>query len=160
MREQSGQNNAYTGHVSNQSGKLRLEFDVKYFTNNCSEIRGEIPLPVSALSTIEYPHLFPIPPVVLTPSTDQTTAHADVRSDSWSPAVSIPYSRRQDSSNPYNEDQSWFYYLTEIALRRIGNRVLNAFYKNGFSSWVLLPLQTIPQMIAIAKAFDDEICQR
>jgi hypothetical protein len=27
----------------------------------------------------------------------------------------------------YNEEGSWYYYLTEAALRRIGNRIINAF---------------------------------
>ena len=133
---------------------------LKYHFNNSSEMGGELPLAVSALATLEYPHLFPTPPSVPSPATERTTTYADVLSDSCSPAVSTPYSRRAESSIAYNEDQSWYYYLTEIALRRIGNRVLNAFYKDGFMSWLNLPPQAISGMIKVAKHFDDEILQR
>ncbi len=117
---------------------------------------GELPLPVSALGTIEYPQLFPNPPEVSTPGTEKLS-HGECSSDSYSPAVSATYSRRQESLASYSEDQSWYYYLTEIALRRIGNRVLNTFFKEDSSSWLNF---SIPVMIRIAKKFENEIDQR
>jgi hypothetical protein len=118
-------------------------------------MRGELPLPVSALGTIEYPHLFPNPPEVSSPATEAKLGHGESSGDSFSPAVSTPYSRRQESLASYSE--SWFYYLTEIALRRIGNRILNTFFKEDSSSWLNVP---IPAMINVAKKFENEIKQR
>ena len=120
-------------------------------------MRGELPLPVSALGIIEYPHLFPNPPEVSTPATEAKLGHGESSSDSYSPAVSTPYSRRQESLASYSEDQSWYYYLTEIALRRIGNRVLNTFFKEDSSSWLNV---SIPAIIKAAKKFEIEINQR
>jgi hypothetical protein len=48
------------------------------------------------------------------------------------------------------QEQAWFYYLSEIALRRIGNRVLESMYKDGFESWKEL---TITPTIQIANEF-------
>jgi hypothetical protein len=120
-------------------------------------MRGELPLPPSALGTIEYPHLFPTPPDISSPAAERRAIHGEPLSESYSPAGLSSFSHRQNSSATYNEDQSWYYYLTEIALRRIGNRVLNAFYKDEFLSWRDMP---IPTMIKIAKSFENEISQR
>ncbi|TVY45305.1 putative beta-glucosidase I, partial [Lachnellula occidentalis] len=147
--------------TSTDEKTIRLEQCLYWscFKSEC-EMGGELSFAVSALGTLEYPHLFPTPPSVPRLSTDRTSPHADTVSDSYSPAVSTPYSRRADSLITYDEDQSWYYYLTEIALRRIGNRVLNTFYKDGFMSWLNLSPQAISGMINTAKQFDDEILQR
>jgi hypothetical protein len=54
----------------------------------------------------------------------------------------------------FNEEQSWYYYLTEVALRRIGNRVLNAFYRGNrpASTW-----STVKPFIPIALEFESQI---
>lgn len=41
------------------------------------------------------------------------------------------------------QEQSWYYYLSEIALRRIGNRVLAAFYTQGPDSWLDMELSVM-----------------
>ncbi|KAJ6086191.1 hypothetical protein N7486_010472 [Penicillium sp. IBT 16267x] len=50
----------------------------------------------------------------------------------------------------HEQQQAWFYYLSEIALRRIGNRVLNSLYKESFESW---KEYDIPSTIKIAHEF-------
>ncbi|GAB1208129.1 hypothetical protein APSETT445_006870 [Aspergillus pseudonomiae] len=52
----------------------------------------------------------------------------------------------------FDEEQSWYYYLTEVALRRIGNRVLNAFYRKGQSMW-----SDIRPFIPLALEFETQI---
>ncbi|KAH7399863.1 hypothetical protein BKA64DRAFT_642021 [Cadophora sp. MPI-SDFR-AT-0126] len=121
------------------------------------EMRGELPLPISALGTLDYPHLFPNPPEVCTPAAEARLGQWDSPSESYSPAVSSSLSRRQESLASYSEDQSWYYYLTEIALRRIGNRVLNTFFKDESCLWWLNV--SIPALIKAATKFESEISQ-
>ena len=83
------------------------------------EIRVQLDLPQSNLCKLDYPFLFPSPP-----------SHG---SPVESPA-SIPSTSSQRLQQA--EEQSWFYYLSEIALRRIENRVLNAFYKEDHQYWL------------------------
>jgi hypothetical protein len=48
------------------------------------------------------------------------------------------------------QEHSWFYYLSEIALRRIGNRVLNTFYREKNFQWVDMDVQ---EAIKLAEEF-------
>ena len=48
------------------------------------------------------------------------------------------------------QEQSWYYYLSEIALRRIVNRVLNAFYRDDYQSWLNME---VPSMVKIGEDF-------
>jgi hypothetical protein len=41
------------------------------------------------------------------------------------------------------QQRSWFYYLAEIALRRIGNRVLNAFYRDDHHIWATMNIHSM-----------------
>ncbi|KAJ5106611.1 hypothetical protein N7456_003286 [Penicillium angulare] len=69
-----------------------------------------------------------------------------------SPATITLNSREDLNQNtlPYAQEQAWFYYLSEIALRQIGNRVLNSFYQENFESW---KEYDIPSTINIANEF-------
>lgn len=59
---------------------------------------------------------------------------------------------RSHNGAPYNEEESWYYYLTEVALRRISNRVVNAFHRDSRDSW-LQP----EKWVALATEFDTQI---
>lgn len=123
------------------------------------EIRVELPLPQSAIAEYEYPALFPTPPTF----PEEYLNTRDQTSDGASPGT-IP--RSPDFERPglpfrgvynhitklFNEEQSWYYYLTEVALRRIGNRVLNAFYREEPLAW-----SNIKPFIPIAFEFESQI---
>jgi hypothetical protein len=121
-------------------------------------MRVEIELPVSALGAIDYPYLFPSPPNASSPASDSITVSGEFQQQSsFSPAATLSVaSRRYDSSIVPNQDQSWYYYLSEIALRRIANRVLNTFYKEDMNSWFSMH---IPSMVTIANDFEIQLTQ-
>ncbi|KFY90218.1 hypothetical protein V500_05231 [Pseudogymnoascus sp. VKM F-4518 (FW-2643)] len=104
------------------------------FKSEC-EIRVELPLPQSGIASIEYPHLFPSPP-----------------SHSRSEMLSADRGLMHDTDKDLNEEKSWYYYLTEVALRRISNRILSTFYRQDHRNW-----NNILPLIPIAKEFESQI---
>lgn len=56
----------------------------------------------------------------------------------------------------FSEQQSWFYYLTEITLARIDNRILKAFYQSDHMGWATLVL---PDAVQMAEHFEHEITE-
>ncbi len=50
------------------------------------------------------------------------------------------------------EEESWYYYLTEIALRRIGNRIINSFFLHDRSLWL-----DIKPLLRVAQEFEAQI---
>ncbi|KAI9719949.1 MAG: hypothetical protein M1828_005987 [Chrysothrix sp. TS-e1954] len=132
------------------------------------ELRVELPLEQSTLSDSEYPDLFPSPPSP--PSTDTAVEDAfppllrtivdhtyggspHVRhSDSTSSLPEDVRAVRRHRHQLYNEEESWYYYLTEVALRRISNRVVNTFFREDPSSWM-----DITRLIPTALEFESQI---
>ncbi|KFY53029.1 hypothetical protein V497_08410, partial [Pseudogymnoascus sp. VKM F-4516 (FW-969)] len=57
-----------------------------------------------------------------------------------------------DLDKDANEERSWYYYLTEVALRRISNRILSTFYRQDHTTW-----HNILPLIPIAKEFETQI---
>lgn len=122
------------------------------------EIRVELPLPQSAIAEYEYPDLFPTPPTL----PDEYPSHSEQPTDNITPdefggpsndIQSLPTRGVYNQiAKLFNEEQSWYYYLTEVALRRIGNRVLNAFYREESSTW-----SNIKPLIPIALEFESQI---
>ena len=138
------------------------------FKSEC-EFRVELPLPQSELADFEYPHLFPSPP---SPVATGTNGHV--------PVPSVPHSARPlslssefasselggdliilpgEGQNIHEhckrlckEEESWYYYLTEIALRRIGNRIINTFYRQDPQTWM-----DVKPLISIALEFDAQV---
>ncbi|PVH85961.1 hypothetical protein DL98DRAFT_511047 [Cadophora sp. DSE1049] len=113
--------------VTDSQSERRLEQRL-YWTvlkSEC-EIRVQLDLPQSNLCKLDYPFLFPSPPSNGSPV--------------QSPA-SIPSTSSQRLQHA--EEQSWFYYLSEIALRRIENRVLNAFYTEDHQYWLQMDLSVM-----------------
>ncbi|RDW69228.1 hypothetical protein BP6252_08248 [Coleophoma cylindrospora] len=118
-----------------------------------SELRIELNLPESSIASIRYPDMFPSPPVSATPpvlpasSTLSLDHDANTPNSQDNPSTPNPHAVPTDQM----EQESWYYYLTEIALRRIANRILNAFFKEELS------LNTpIANMIADANRFEAE----
>jgi hypothetical protein len=129
-----------------------------------SEFRVELPLPQSELSTYAHPSLFPTPPSSAeaqnTGIYEQDAAvlqsiNGDNVSGSTMVASPLDGPVQMKQHHPkllWNEDESWYYYLTEIALRRIGNRIINTFYGDGCTSW-----SRVRDLLPIAVEFDTQV---
>ncbi|OAL28488.1 hypothetical protein AYO20_09436 [Fonsecaea nubica] len=120
------------------------------FKSEC-EIRQEIHIPESGLSNLRYPYMFPSPPSAGSPA-----AQEPVTQGASPTQASPPSARAFPSSFEFSEQQSWFYYLTEITLTRIGNRILTAFYQHGHSAWANM---TVSDAVRIAERFDHQITE-
>jgi hypothetical protein len=94
-----------------------------------SELQLHIGFPESGIADIEYPNLFPAPPIIDGNGIDS-------------------YKREQE--------QSWYYYSTEISLRRLGNRVLNALYRKPAIVWLEMPIE---RMMLLIDHFLNQISQ-
>ncbi|KAL3450803.1 hypothetical protein BJX65DRAFT_270142 [Aspergillus insuetus] len=106
------------------------------FKSEC-EFRLELDLPVSVLSTLAYPYMFPSPPTPDNPiEPSQENGNLSILSSPLSSSSfqqgcqTFTYSTLQEA-----EEQSWYYYLSEIALRRVGNRVSHYFYQDDNNTW-------------------------
>ena len=135
------------------------------------EIRIELPLGQSTIADLEYPDMFPSPP---SPPPEGASSD-DTVFEPWRHLVDSTYGMcvngihrhgsgsadslpeevrdvRQHSRTLYNEEESWYYYLTEVALRRISNRIINTFYSEDRNSWL-----NITRLIPIATELDAQI---
>lgn len=138
------------------------------FKSEC-EFRVELPLAQSGLAQFEYAHSFPSPPspagteISPQPTPPAVLHHTDDLDinrllGTHEPVVESPHPRydnldiRRHSRRLYNEEESWYYYLTEVALRRIGNRIINTFYRQDHATWM-----DIKPLISIALEFDAQV---
>ena len=101
------------------------------------EMRDEIDLPPTGLARVNYPDLFPSPP-------------------GGSPALQDSDPTAEISSLGSTFQRSWYYYLSEIALRRIGNRITNALHKGEAQSWHDIPFRRLQR---IAHELDAQLAQ-
>ncbi|KAJ4356257.1 uncharacterized protein N0V89_004288 [Didymosphaeria variabile] len=93
------------------------------------ELRVELDLPNSSLADFNYPDMHPSPPNL--ESVDEPSPQMTIFEDGHYRATnhdSLHHLREQ-------QQQSWFYYLTEITLRRITNNVLNMLYADSYVYW-------------------------
>lgn len=107
-------------------------------------MRIELPLPQSTVADVDYPHMFPNPPSHSMDGLGLGSHNSD--------SISFGWDTDSASNKVINEEKSWYYYLTEVALRRIGNRILNTFYRQDHTSWL-----HITPLIPIAKEFEEQI---
>ncbi|KAH6695663.1 hypothetical protein F5X68DRAFT_258227 [Plectosphaerella plurivora] len=151
---------ALEGHVGDnhglpESADKRLEQRI-YWTvlkSEC-EMRTELDVSQSDLCKIGYPYPFPSPPSPQSPSqTPQMPVHTPTPPHTTG-ASSQTFASTPSQSYQGIEEQSWFYYLSEIALRRIENRVLNTFYKEDHHSWTRT---NVEDMISAAMTIEDQI---
>ncbi|KAH7163484.1 hypothetical protein B0J13DRAFT_538669 [Dactylonectria estremocensis] len=121
-----------------------------------SEIRNEVPLPPSGLSEINYPHMFPSPPsadMLNIPLPNEFAAFSSGTLMAVSPQ-STSTASSDSMDHALLHEQSWFYYLTEVSLLRLSNRIVQYFYSAESSSW----LQTnILNMINAAEEFESQL---
>lgn len=99
-----------------------------------AEFRVELPLPQSEIADYDFPNLFPSPP---SPPSGQL--HEDM--ESTPNTTTSPHSLNMpivDKPESVRQTESWYYYLTEVALRRIGNRIINTFFAGSHESWTFI----------------------
>lgn len=89
----------------------------------------EINLPPSGLAKVAYSDVFPSPP------SDHQISH--VFNNLASPS--------SETSHPEVE-RIWSYYLSEIAVRKIGNRIMNCFYQEDAAAWLSMPLHRLTRI--------------
>jgi hypothetical protein len=77
----------------------------------------EVDVPASGLATLNSGEIFPMPP------------------------VSSPQS--QGGQDQAMLEKSWSFYLSELAVRRIGNRLMSCFYQHDETWWLSLPLEAL-----------------
>ncbi|KXJ97328.1 hypothetical protein Micbo1qcDRAFT_230011 [Microdochium bolleyi] len=100
-------------------------------------------MPNSSLADYHYPDSHPSPPEEASTSEAELIRLGSAAHDSsqqaaeGSPSPSNPYFSHSAAGSarlsPAIQQQSWFYYLTEITLRRIANRLLHLFYSSSSS---------------------------
>lgn len=134
-----------TSTSSNRKIK-RLEQSMYWscFKSEC-EFRVELPLNQSEISLSEYPDLFPSPPSPLASPTARRNADYQGEDEE--------FELRQHAVRLCNEEESWYYYLTEIALRRIGNRIVNTFFRQHRTTW----LTGIKPLLRMAREFEAQV---
>jgi hypothetical protein len=104
-------------------------------TTRNSETSVEIRFPSSGLTKINYTSHFPEPPLATT-AEDFYRMHSefDVDTEATSP------------TRIHNEfEEGWYYYLADIAARRLLQRVISSLYHAGESAWVDAPYQGLLQ---------------
>lgn len=118
------------------------------------EVRTELDLAQSDLCKLEYPYLFPSPPNPPTPVQMPDSSVSAPTPASITTPSSQGLSTASSSSYQKDEEQSWFYYLSEIALRRIENQILNTFYRADHSSWTQVDAQSL---ICAATSIEEQL---
>lgn len=126
-----------------------------------AEFRVELPLPQSEIASYEFPNLFPSPPSPFpgaqVPTAVDTTSMERSSSISLPPIMQVVLPEHQDDVRIHakrlcNEEESWYYYMTEVALRRIGNRVINTFFRKTPDEWL-----NIEQFVDVAVEFEAQV---
>lgn len=159
-----------TAHLNNMDRKQRrLEQSLYWscFKSEC-EFRVELPLPQSEIGSCQHPNLFPSPPSPATPvlvdrdlspqsAVYSTFSGAESLRSHPSNITSAPQMEeetylKQHSKQLCREEESWYYYLTEIALRRIGNRIINTFFRQDRTSWL-----NIRPLLRMAQEFEVQV---
>ena len=96
-------------------------------TSFARELRFELGLPGSGLNEMRYPHLFPSPPLNVQNGAEASSYDApDIHWPSPRPGIS--------NSDRQNLELGWFFYLAEIALKRIVHNVVSWLYKSKRTS--------------------------
>lgn len=127
-----------------------------------AEFRVELPLPQSEIAAYEFPNLFPSPPSPIAQDNRSITISeiSPISDTTSAQTISIPTILSQEPSDEIrlhakklcNEEESWYYYLTEVALRRIGNRIINTFFQRSPIEWI-----NIDRFIGVATEFEAQV---
>jgi hypothetical protein len=97
------------------------------------------------LAKVAYPDVFPTPPGASPePGENSPTGEQGFASDGSGTLL-----------DPEIE-KSWGYYLSDIAVRRIGNRLMNSFYREAESAWLSIP---VDRLIRVAEELEAQLTQ-
>lgn len=162
----ASQTAARSASVSNKQRRLEQSLYWSCFKSE-SEFRVELPLPQSEIASYENPQMFPSPPSPAGADRDsgQVTPGRNLAGQGATKIPNVISALQQDEGKSRedmelrrhtkelcNEEESWYYYLTEIALRRIGNRILNSFFRQEPSTWL-----DIKPLLSIAYELDAQV---
>ena len=100
-----------------------------------SETSVEIQFPSSGLTQLNYTSHFPAPPLATTED-DFYRMHSKFDTSSATTSPARP---------PTELEEGWYYYLADIAARRILQRVMGSFYEADQSSWLGTPFHNMSQ---------------
>lgn len=101
-----------------------------------AELREEFDLPEPGLARIEHAYVLPSPPE----STPDSSNGASISDSAWETV----------------QEQSWYYYLSDIAYRRITNRTIAALYNVPKEQWLHC---SISRLYYIAEELDAQVLQ-
>ncbi|KAL4937118.1 hypothetical protein BDV06DRAFT_227259 [Aspergillus oleicola] len=128
-------------HDAETQTRRRLE-QMLYWTcvkSEC-EAREELDLPASSLGTTDFPDYFPSPPGG-TPVPEGGGDDGSLLQSSASVLDTL-------------SQQSWFFYLSEIAGRRLANRIRNALYYGEPRDWLAMSIKRIRR---VAEELDSQV---
>lgn len=127
-----------------------------------AEFRVELPLPQSELASYKFPNAFPSPPSPIVhneyqvgiPGFSPVSEATTVQGLSITTVLSHEASDeiRMHAKELCNEEESWYYYLTEVALRRIGNCIINTFFQRDPGEWM-----NIDRYLHVATEFETQV---
>lgn len=151
---------AYHLHLQCQTRRLPATVDSPLKTSQCRnleqrlywscyksecELRAEMNLPNSSLVDVHNANIHPSPPVInaddMGPSLDDGSLLSRANA-------------RTPSTTHHQKEQTWFYYLTEITLRRIANRVLNILYPGDHTTWTE---EAVLSMVNAVESFEQQL---
>jgi hypothetical protein len=112
---------------------------------SCSEIMVELRFPASGLTILNYTQAFPPPPEPSSSGQKSWHASEDKQADDANAGVLA-----------VELERSWYYYLADIAVRRILQRVFDLFYRASHQYWLE---QDISQLIWSAEELDQQLTQ-
>ncbi|KAK5165204.1 uncharacterized protein LTR77_009302 [Saxophila tyrrhenica] len=101
-----------------------------------TELREEFDLPPPGLAQMEHPDVLPSPP--------ESAAHSGTGGIAT------------DGVWESMQEKSWYYYLSDIAYRRIANRTVGALYCVPKEEWLSMPVR---QLQRIAEELDAQVVQ-
>ncbi|EXJ90828.1 hypothetical protein A1O1_03933 [Capronia coronata CBS 617.96] len=132
-----------------------------YWSAFRSECDMRLQLPVLQTTTdFKYANMFPSPPENHSLEDVTTTERATSSSMESRPQVACDGDQgsvaKRTAFDKQKWEQNWFFYFTEITLRRIGNRILNALYK--YDSYPGAGL-TITEMFKLVAHFDEQLSE-
>jgi hypothetical protein len=124
------------------------------------ELRMETNLPPSGLANVAYSDVFPTPPGPSDSAIASASASGSIEAADgdvmmrMGPRRGSTFSAAQ-AAEP-DIEKIWSYYLSELAVRKIANRIMDCFYQDDETSWLRMSLD---RMIRVADELELQISQ-
>ncbi|KAL7625818.1 hypothetical protein AAE478_005041 [Parahypoxylon ruwenzoriense] len=98
------------------------------------ELRAELQLPASGLLQFKYPGLFPA--LSFPPELQNSSPAVQTERELYAGLMDRSHTSNPEKYSILEEERSWLYYLAEISLRGIMNRLLADYYGEGETAWI------------------------